>query len=150
MKEMARTTYERDVVSWSQEQARLLRRGEFSRLDIEHIADEIEDVGKAEQRELANRLAVLLAHLLKWRRQSQLRGKSWRDTIAIQRKSIARRLNKTPSLKATLKDPAWREEVWLDALKEAIGETGLDASAFPETCPWSMSQALDQEFWPED
>jgi len=150
MKEMARTTYERDVVSWSQEQARLLRRGEFSRLDIEHIADEIEDVGKAEQRELANRLAVLLAHLLKWRRQSQLRGKSWRDTIAIQRKSIARRLNKTPSLKATLKDPAWREEVWLDALKDAIGETGLDASAFPETCPWSMSQALDLEFWPED
>ncbi len=147
---MARTTYEKDVVSWSQEQARLLRKGEFSRLDIEHIADEIEDVGKAEQRELASRLAVLLAHLLKWRCQPQLRGKSWPDTIAIQRKSIARRLNATPTLKATLKDPAWREDVWLDALKDAIGETGLDASAFPETCPWSMSQALDPEFWPED
>ena len=55
-----------------------------------------------------------------------------------------------PSLKATLKDPAWREDVWLDVLKEAIGETGLDASAFPETCHWSMSQALDPEFWPKD
>ncbi len=150
MKEMARTTYEKDVVSWSQEQARLLRRGEFARLDIEHIADEIEDVGKAEQRELASRLALLLAHLLKWRHQPRLRGKSRRDTIAIQRKSVARRLNATPSLKTTLKDPAWQEDVWLDALKESIGETGLDASAFPETCPWSMSQALDPEFWPED
>ncbi len=70
---MARALYERDVVRWAQEQARLLREGDFARLDIEHIADEIEDVGKAEQRELASRMAVLLAHLLKWRCQPQLR-----------------------------------------------------------------------------
>src|SRR5271157_4637982 len=147
---MARALYDKDVVEWAEEQARLLRAGEFARLDIEHIADEIEDVGKAEQRELASRLAVLLAHLLKWRHQPQLRGKSWRDTIAIQRKSVARRLNAPPRLKPTSKDPAWQEDVLLDSLKEAIGETGLDASAFPETCHWSMRQALDPEFWPED
>ncbi len=147
---MARALYEEDVVRWAQEQARLLREGDFAHLDIEHIADEIEDVGKAEQRELASRTAVLLAHLLKWRFQPQLRTRSRRATIDIQRKGIARRIEATPSLKATLKDPAWREEVWLDALKDAIGETGLDASAFSETCPWSMNQALDREFWPED
>ncbi len=31
-------------------------------LDLEHIADEIEDVGKSEQRELESRMAVLIAH----------------------------------------------------------------------------------------
>jgi hypothetical protein len=72
-----------------------LRKGGFAHLDIEHIADEIEDVGKAEQRELASRTAVLLARPLKWRFQPQLRTKSWRDTFDIQRQSMARRIHNT-------------------------------------------------------
>ena len=43
----ATTSYDKDVIIWSQEQARLLRAGRFADLDIEHLADEIEDVGKA-------------------------------------------------------------------------------------------------------
>jgi len=60
-----KTSYDSDVIAWAQEQVNLLRSGQFSLLDIEHIAEEIEDVGKSEQRELASRMAVLLAHLLK-------------------------------------------------------------------------------------
>ena len=51
----AKPGYDEDVILWAQEQARLLREGRFSELDIEHIADEIEDVGKSEKRELASR-----------------------------------------------------------------------------------------------
>ncbi len=149
IEEMARALYERDVVAWAQEQARLLRAGAFAALDIEHIADEIEDVGKAEQRELASRMAALLAHLLKLRFQPQAWTKSWRATIAIQRKSIARRIGATPSLRATLRDPEWQDDIWLDALKAAISETGLDPAVFPGACPWPVEQALDPDFWPE-
>jgi len=52
-------SYDNDVMAWANEQARLLRAGCLDALDIEHIADEIEDVGKSEQRELASRMAVL-------------------------------------------------------------------------------------------
>ncbi len=147
---MARALYERDVVRWAQEQARLLREGDFGRLDIEHIADEIEDVGKAEQRELASRMSVLLALLLKWRFQPQLRTKSWRDTIDIQRKSIARRIEATLSLEATLRDSEWQDDIWLDALNAAIAETGLDRAVFPAAFPLPIEQALDPEFWPDE
>ena len=58
--------YENDIVAWANEQARLLRASRFDLLDLEHLAEEIEDVGRSEQRELANRMAVLLAHPLKW------------------------------------------------------------------------------------
>ena len=75
------TRYDKDVLLWSQEQARLLRARRFDELDIEHLADEIEDVGKSEKRELASRMAVLLAHLLKWSRQQENRTNSWRATI---------------------------------------------------------------------
>ena len=60
------STYENDIVAWANEQAYLLRSGKLSAIDIEHIAEEIEDVGKSEQRELASRMALLTAHLLKW------------------------------------------------------------------------------------
>ena len=68
------TSYEADVVAWANEQASLLRAGRFELLDRDHIAEEIEDVGKIEQRELGSRMSVLLAHLLQWRYQPERRG----------------------------------------------------------------------------
>lgn len=141
-------SYDSDVIAWANEQARLLRAGQFSRLDIEHIADEIEDVGKSERREFENRMAILLAHLLKWQHQPESQGNSWRRTIIEQRKRIAVRIKKTPSLKADLQDPEWWPSVWADALDIATRETGLWYEAFPETCLWSVDQIMDQEFWP--
>ncbi len=70
------TDYETDVVAWASEQARLIRAGRFDLVDREHIAEEIEDVGKSEQRELATRMAALLAHLLKWQHQPERRGQA--------------------------------------------------------------------------
>jgi hypothetical protein len=141
--------YETDVILWSQEQARLLRARRFSELDIERLADEIEDVGRSEKRELANRMAVLLAHLLKWRSQPQNRTNSWRATIVDQRRRIALAIKETPSLKAVMRGLDWQEDAWLDARTQARKETGLADDDLPESCPWTMDQACDPEFWPE-
>ncbi len=103
------------MVAWASEQARLIRAGRFDLLDREHIAEEIEDVGKSEQRELATRMAVLLAHLLKWQHQPERRGASWEVTISSQRQRIVRRLDKTPSLRGCLNDPDWWADAWGDA-----------------------------------
>lgn len=59
-----RTTYETDLVAWASDQARLIRAGRFGVLDREHIAAKIHDVVHGEQRELASRMAMLLARLL--------------------------------------------------------------------------------------
>jgi hypothetical protein len=141
------TPYEKDVVAWAMEQAALLRAGKLSALDIEHIAEEIEDVGKSEKRELASRMAVLLSHLLKWQHQPGRRGSSWTRTLKEQRKAIAAAIRQTPSLKASLSDPDWLAGVWADAVTKAVDETGLDS--FPEDCQWSMEQVLSAEFFPE-
>src|SRR5260364_115065 len=84
-----RTLYEQCIVAWANEQAEFIRSGQLDLLDRAHIADEIEDVGKSERRELANRMAVLLAHLLKWQFQPGRRGASWQRTIKEQRRAIA-------------------------------------------------------------
>jgi hypothetical protein len=142
------TSYDQDVIAWANEQARLLREGQFQQLDIEHLAEEIEDVGKSEQRELASRMAVLLAHLLKWQYQPSRRSRSWEATIRVQRDGIQHRLQCTPSLKHSLDDPHWWHDAWNDALAKAIDETGL--SDFPPHCPWSLNAILDPDWKPGD
>lgn len=137
-------SYQDDVVAWATEQARLLRTKRFDLLDIDHLADEIEDVGKSEQRELASRLAVLLAHLLKWDFQPERRCASWESTLREQRRAISRRLRKTPSLQYSLNDPDWWEDVWLDARIAASQETGIEFDRFPVICPWACSSVLDE------
>lgn len=140
--------YDKDINAWAQEQARLLRAGRFEMLDIEHIAGEIEDVGKSEQRELASRMAVLLAHLLKWQHQPERRGASGEKTIKAQRKEIAYALDESPSLAPKLQEPRWLDMVWARAVAQAVGETGLDC--FPEECPWAIQgEVLAQSWLPE-
>ena len=141
-------SYETDVIAWASEQAAFIRSGRFDLLDLEHIADEIEDVGKSEQREFANRMAVLLAHLIKWQYQPSHRGKSWERTIKDQRTMLIRRLNKTPSLKPELENPEFWAESWADATRMAENETGI-LNVFPETCPWVGDQIMNADFWPE-
>jgi len=144
---MAGTPYQSDVAAWSREQARMLRARRFEALDIEHIAEEIEDVGKSEQRELASRLAVLMAHLLKWRYQPEGRGNSWRRTIGVQRKDVAYALKESPSLRAKFDDPEWMDLVWAKAVAQAAAETDLEV--FPETSPWTIDEVLNQDWLPD-
>ena len=97
--------YDQDVAAWAAEQARLIRAGRFDQLDIEQIADEVEDVGRSERRELASRMTVLLAHCLKWRFQPTYRSGSWERTRREQRKQVVRKLKETPSLGPLLRTP---------------------------------------------
>lgn len=146
---MNQTSYENDVVAWANEQAALIRAGRFDQLDLAHIAEEIEDVGKSEQRELASRMAVLLMHLIKWKFQPDKRTNSWTATIKTQRRLLVRRIQKTPSLSPMLTDPEWIDEMWVDATAAAEKETGIDIGTFPESCPWVMADVLSEGWLPE-
>jgi len=138
--------YERDFYAWANEQAGLLRAGKLSEADIEHIAEEIESMGKGEKRELVSRLNILLLHLIKWQYQPSHRGHSWRNTIRIQRRAVAAHMNDNPSLKSLL--PQAVEQAYGTAIIEAENETGLSEATFPVACEWSYEQVMDPEFWP--
>ena len=140
--------YDQDFYAWANEQAAILRAGNLTAADIEHIAEEIESMGRTEKRELVNRLVVLLLHLLKWQFQPGLRGNSWRLTIEEQRYRLDDHLADNPSLKATL--PTSTANAYRLALVEAERETGLTRATFPAACPWTFEQITDDAFWPED
>jgi hypothetical protein len=139
--------YERDFHAWANEQASLLRAGKLASVDLAHVAEEIESMGRSERRELVNRLVVLLPHLLKWRFQADRQGSSWRLSIKEQRIRLRAHLEDNPSLKSQM-DWAIAQAYQL-ALIEAERETGLPASTFPAICPFTYDQLLDDAFWPE-
>ncbi|HEY3847759.1 MAG TPA: DUF29 domain-containing protein [Acetobacteraceae bacterium] len=144
---MSNSLYERDFYAWANEQAALLRAGKLDSADIENIAEEIESMGRSEKRELVNRLAVLLLHLLKWRFQPGLRGNSWRLTIKEQRYRLHRHMNDNPSLKSQL-DGAMSDAYGLAQIRTER-ETGLPRATFPQDCPFTFDQAMTEDFLPD-
>jgi len=145
--ETMRTNYDNDFYAWLQEQAALLRAGNLSELDAANLLEEIESMGKKERRELLSRMALLLAHLLKWKYQPTHSGTSWRLTIAEQRREIPKMLKDSPSLKRFI--PEFIGEAYEDARSIAIDETGLPAAMFPDVCPWTFDEAMTKDFYPQ-
>lgn len=117
-----------DYLRWTEQQAHALRTRQFDALDVDALAEEIEDMGKSERREVRSRLTVLAVHLLKQRVQPDLDGRSWRATIGTQRKHIEKRLRESPSLRTVL--PELWAEAREDANDDAALETGIPADRF--------------------
>ena len=144
---MTTTLYETDFYAWTQRQAELLRAEEFSEVDWNNLIEEIETLGRIDKRELSSRLEVLLMHMLKWQFQARKRGKSWRATIAEQRRRLRGLLAESPSLRSQLDE--FVTNTYRDAVQATAIETGLDKQVFPPQCPWHAAQIMDEEFWQE-
>lgn len=139
--------HDRDFYTWATETAQAIREGSFTAVDWESVAEELEDMGRSEQRQLESRLGVLLAHLLKWRYIPEpTANKSWGLTIEEQRRRTRRLLKQSPGLKQVLDETF--AEAYGDARLQAARDCGVDKNAFPETCPWAFDQIMDDRFWP--
>ncbi|MBK5932108.1 hypothetical protein CCR82_16590 [Halochromatium salexigens] len=146
--------YEQDYSAWAGANADLLRAGRFEDLDVEHLLEELSDMGKSEQRGLESRLRVLLAHLLKWQfqyaqlaeRWREFDGRSWRNTIVHQRAELRILLRKYPGMQRMW--PAAVHAAYVDARELAAAETGLPIDTFPRECPYADALLLDEHYLP--
>ena len=143
--EMSKVAYEGDFYGWTQEQASLLRTGRLAELDVEHLIEEIESMGRSERRQMTNRFELLLMHLLKWQYQPDRReidGKSWLRTIHEQRRKIPKLIRDNPSLKSLLGEcveDAYEEARLRQAMKPACW---LQCSRSCVRIRWSRSLIL--------
>lgn len=137
--------YEQDFFQWTQTTATLIRQGKWNKIDSKCLAEELEGLGRRDRRELENRLATLVYNLLKWWAQPEERCVRWVSSISHQRYEMALILRDSPSLQTPLcttlaEDyPYTREKV--------LQDTGL--FTLPETCPFTLTQVLAEDFWPE-
>lgn len=139
--------YDRDFAEWAVRNAELLRSGRSAEADLDHIAEEIEDMAKRERRAMQSRLTRLIQRLLKWQVQPMKRRASWQSTIAEQRFRIGKLLEDNPSFRPEL--ATWVDQEYDHAVHMAALDTGLERDRFPSSWPYTMEQTLDRGFLPE-
>jgi Domain of unknown function DUF29 len=143
---MTNISYETDFDAWAQQQAAALRAKDWAALDIEHLAEEVEELRKSERRAVRSQLRRLMSHLLKWHYQPQRRSESWQSTIVDARRLLADDLEDNLSVARELTVLA--DWAYPRARREAAKDTGRPLATFPEACPWALEQVLDEAFLP--
>jgi hypothetical protein len=134
--------YERDLHAWSVVQADLLRCGRFAEMDLEHVVEEIEDVGGSLYRECRSRIRTIMEHLLKLQHSAATEPRAgWERTIRRERADLAEDL--TPSLRPRIERGLARfyetARIEAAAALRAHGETAA-ADALPTICPYTLDQ----------
>ncbi|MBB3119012.1 DUF29 domain-containing protein [Pseudoduganella violacea] len=142
----AEPDYEDDFVLWLDAQATLLRSGQFARLDIENLIEELNGMSRHERHALKSRLEILIQHLLKCRFQPERKTPSWSATIIEQRARIQTILDDSPSLQPKIVQFA--NKTYPVVARKASIETGLAPLVFPSTLPYMVEQLLDEDFLP--
>lgn len=138
--------YLSDFNLWTHQTAQFLRDRRWHEIDVEHLIEAIEDLGKSERRAIASQLTRLLLHLLRWQYQSQRRPDSWLDSITDARTQIELVIEDSPSLKNS---PAEQiDQCYQRARRQAAMQTSLQIVVFPEECPYSLDLVLAEGWLP--
>jgi Domain of unknown function DUF29 len=134
--------YEQDLYAWARVQADLLRAERFAELDLEHLIEEIEEVGGALKRSARNRIRTIIEHLLKLEHSPATEPRAgWRATVRTQRVRLRDVLS--PTLRREVESEL--AELYGDARGLADGALRdhgerAAAGALPNACPYSLDQ----------
>jgi hypothetical protein len=134
--------YHDDETAWLESMAHLVSERRFEELDHEHLHEYLLDMARRDKREVLSRLTVLLAHLLKWEHQPDQQTNSWRATILHQRQEL-RDLLESRTLHNYAEEILSR--AYGRAVQQAAAEAGVEESAFPASCPWSLAEVVPEE-----
>lgn len=140
-----KTLYDIDFAEWCARTADLVRAGRLDDVDLEHVAEEIEDMGKRDRRAATNRTRALLMHLLKWAAKEEKRFPSWKATITEQRRRLSAIFEDSGSVRAYVQKNL--AVIYREASKDALSEMGR-SQGLPVKCPWTVKNILDTDFLP--
>jgi hypothetical protein len=136
--------YEQDFYAWAREQATLLRAGRYDELDLEHLSEEIEDLGGSLYRSVRSRIRTIIEHLLKLEHSPAAEPRGlWRDTIHAQRADLEDDLSASlrRRLQSELPKQYARARAAAARSLRRYGESAA-ADALPTTCPYTFDQIV--------
>ncbi len=134
--------YEEDFYAWTQQQAELLRRlpAIGNEIDLEHIAEEIEDLGRSDLRAARSLCQHIIEHFLKLEYSGlDEPADHWRDEIVEWRLQLEQIL--TRSIVAKLDLPGcYRTAIRL--VRRLEREVPGLMSRLPVECPYTLEQIV--------
>ncbi len=147
----AASKHDTDFYEWTREQAEMLRSRNWDALDLEHLIEEVEDLGDYKLDAFEGALTRVVEHLLKLQFSPADEPRwGWRVSANTHRVNALRLLRRAKSLRK-LADLAQVYEdargLAADSLRE---RDGIDPSALPGGCPYTLDQILDRGWFPEN
>jgi Domain of unknown function DUF29 len=133
--------YEQDETAWLDAMSELIRLGRLDEVDYPNLAEYLADMARRDRREVTSRLAVLIAHLLKWRYQPERRSGTWRGTVEVQRQELAELLESESHRNHAIEVLS---KAYANGVRQAVAETGLSEAVFPGVCPYSLDAVLSE------
>jgi hypothetical protein len=145
--------YDDDFYAWTQYQAQVLRSMpcDDNRFDRDHVAEEIEDLGKSERHAVESQIARILEHFLKLTHSPADRPRyGWMRSIAEARGSLKQKLSPTLRRHAETAIAALYEEA-RERASLSLREYGEDSAAavLPVECPYILDQVLLWGWYPD-
>jgi hypothetical protein len=150
----AESLYDEDYHAWAVGQAEALRGLAKSRwngpLDLEHLAEEVEDLGKAERNTVLSQVERIIGHALKLEySRAQEPRRQWILSVAKARREVARHLTRSLRRMLDAELPAmYRSERSLTGRAPRVYDEPDAAAALPDECPYALDQILDEDWFP--
>ncbi|NBC32631.1 MAG: DUF29 family protein [Alphaproteobacteria bacterium] len=149
---MSMDLYDSDFLLWTQEQAAALHRAGEARVklpvDWQHVAEEIEDLGRSEKSAVQSFLRLIILHCLKlafWKTAEPM--EHWRTEIDYFRSEIEARLEDSPSLSSRI-DLGRAYGAAIRQGERKLTTIGIDPAQLPPECPYVLADLLDMKWWP--
>jgi hypothetical protein len=146
--------YEEDFFAWTRDQASALRRMAKGRwngpLDLEHLAEEIEDVGSDSRDAVRSQVRRIVEHLLTLEHSRAADPRSgWKDSIIDTRSEIEDKLTRTLRRDITRRLPKLYERARVKAVNGLVAfDERENTQAMPASCPFELDRILDLDWYP--
>ena len=141
--------YERDVIAWTEQQARILREAAGRQtnlaLDWENIAEELQDLGRSELRALGSEIRRIIQHLLKLEFSTATDPRfQWTTSITDARVEIEGLLESDPGLQPRLPEIIRKE------VPRSVRAASRDLRTHGEVDAACQAAALDATHYTQD
>ena len=145
---MTTPDYHSDFYAWSQAQAAAIRAGRWEAIDIEHVAEEIEDLWKSDRHNL-DMLMLGLVEFTYGTCRDDMGMYYWQSAVVDHHRGmLADSLEESPQLRPFLRERVPNAYAW--ARKQLLKRRRPASETPPEVCPWPFDQLVDEDFWPPE
>jgi hypothetical protein len=142
-----KTLYEIDDHAWLEETINLLKAKQFTKLDLENLIEELEDLGNEKKHRVESFLEQILRHSLLlqyWTTERDYNKAHWESEILSFQTQLQRYL--TTNLRNHLEQSL--PELYKNALKYCVRKT-QGSVKFPEENPYSLADLLNPDWLPD-
>ncbi len=138
--------YEIDNSLWLEKTIKLLKDNSFNELDLDHLIEELDALGKSQYQSVKSWLYRIIIHLLLleyWTVEYERYNRHWRSEIDAFRFDLNSKL--TTNYQNKLAEEL--QFIYEKAVKYVINKSGLNIDTFPKECPYNLAQLLDDNWY---